>query len=308
MPLPPLITSRTNAKVKALRASLSGEARTTGDLLGLEGLKLIGEVHKWNGSFDTVFVREGCEALLTQGWPQQIRTENWAVLSPEVFDGAVETRSPQGIAATWVIQPAEPKPLRGSYLLMEELQDPGNVGTLIRTAEAFGFGMMATHGTVNQWNPKVVRASAGSVLRTGILRGSIRMLYDELHGAGFRIFAAVAGIGQRTRMTLPHGAVLGRRDDAPGDGRWADQGVPSHPEGQAASLSPHVDFAHPCAIVVGNEGAGLSNEAVDLADEQISIPSNVESLNAGVAGSLLMYEEMRQRELREWARKQGMRS
>lgn len=307
MRLPPPITSRTNARVKALRQAFSGEARKPGDLLGLEGLKLIGEVHKGNGSFETLYVRQGSEALLDQGWPKAIRAESWAVLSPEVFDSAVETRSPQGIAATWVIEAAEPKSLDGSYLILEDLQDPGNVGTLLRTAEAFGFGVMATPGTVNQWNPKVVRASAGSVLRTGVRRGSLEQLYNQLHGAGFRIFAAVAGTGHRTRMAMPHGVVLGRQDDPPGQGEWADQGVPYDPEGKAASLSPHADFVHPCAIVVGNEGAGLSAEAVDLADELVTIPANVESLNAGVAGSLLMYEEMRQRELRLWARKQGLR-
>lgn len=306
--LPPPITSRTNARVKALRASLSGEARRPGDLLGLEGLKLIGEVHKWNGSFQTVYLREGDEALLDGGWPQEIRSASWAVLSGPVFDSAIETKSPQGIAATWTIPRMEPKPLGGCMLVMENLQDPGNVGTLIRSAEAFGCELMATPATVNQWNPKVVRASAGSVLRSEIRRASISSLYDQLHTAGFRIFAAVTGIRGPFRMAMPHGVVLGRRDDLPGSGGLAEQGLPGDRQGHAASQSPDADFVQQCAIVVGNEGEGLSEEAIAGADEQVSIPSHVESLNVGVAGSILMYESMRQVTLRLWARKQGLRS
>jgi len=83
--------------------------------------------------------------------------------------------------------------------------------------------------------------------------------------------------------------------------------MPHLPDGYAASLVYDADFVTPCAILIGNEGAGLSEKALSLADERVQIPSSVESLNAGVAGSILMYEEMRQRVLRLWAHKKGLR-
>ena len=80
-----------------------------------------------------------------------------------------------------------------------------------------------------------------------------------------------------------------------------------HTSGTEASLSPDTDFLPPCALLVGNEGSGLSMQALALADEHVLIPCAVESLNAAVAGSVLLYEAMRQVPLREWARQQGLR-
>jgi RNA methyltransferase, TrmH family len=306
MRLGPSITSRANARVKELRASLSGKANSPGDLLGLEGLHLIGELHKWGHDFDTVFLREGSESVLERGWPKDLRAAHWAVLSRDVFDSAVTTATPQGIAATWTI--VQPKPRGpGVTLVLEDVQDPGNFGTLIRSADAFGISVMATPAVASQWNPKVVRASAGSVFRTAITRAPIEELLQPLRDQGVRIFAAVAGFVGEHVMTLPHGVLKGRRLDVPGAGGQADLGVPYSPDGYAASLVYDADFVQPCAILIGNEGAGLSEKALSLADERVQIPGSVESLNAGVAGSILMYEEMRQRVLRLWAHKQGLR-
>ena len=322
MRLPPPITSRTNARVKALRAALSGEARGPGDLLGLEGPNLIREAHARGLSFETAYLREGSEATFYEAarWGETLRTKEWAVLSAGVFDSAVSTRAPQGVAATWVIE--EPKPTEGWYtgLVLENIQDPGNLGTLIRSAAAFGMGnVMITPDCVNHWNPKVVRAAAGALFSTRVLRLPLARIGEELQARGVRLFAAVAGFltgpGDGTAiMAAPHGVLTGRRNnyeaEKPRYNYPPDQDAKEGraTDGYPASLSYDTDFLEPCAILIGNEAAGLSQEARRLADEQVQIPCSVESLNAAVAGSVLMYEVMRQRILRQWARQQGLRA
>ena len=315
-----MVRSRGNARVKQLRAALSGEARRQGDLLGLEGPNLIHEAHLAGQSFETVYVREGSEAVLAGGrrLGETLRTKTWAVLSREVFDGAVSTHAPQGIAATWVIQ--DPKPRHGlAYpgLVLENIQDPGNLGTLIRSAAAFGTGdVVVTPETVNQWNPKVVRAAAGAHFQVSVRRLSLNEVVEELRARGIRLFAAVSGFSGKYGtpvLAAPHGVLTGRVNNfeatAP---RYAgsgglDESARTATDGYPASPCYDTDFVEPSAILIGNEGAGLSAEARRLADEQVTIPCSVESLNAAVAGSVLMYEMMRQRTLRPWTRQQGLR-
>lgn len=263
--LPPPITSRTNARVKSLRAALSGEAASLGDLLGLEGLHLLLEAHQAGLLLETVYLREGEEALIQrEPWLAQVRAAHWVVLNREVFDGAVSTAAPQGIVATWTIADLPPRPEKkaGCLLVLENLQDPGNLGTLLRSAEAFGAAeVIVTPGTVNHWNPKVVRSSAGASFRVPVQRCTLPELIPALRGKGVRLFAAVA---------------------------------PSrNPEPTLASFE--ANLSGPCALLIGNEGAGLSSEALRLADARVAIPCETESLNAAVAGSVLLYEAMRQK-------------
>ena len=254
------ITSRSNARVKALRASLSGEPSQPGDMVGVEGEILVAEALESVPTVDTVFVRQGSEAIVSE-LPNQDRVTNWVLLSRDVFDSALETRSPQGISAMLPIPQivrAGLHPAPGVSLVAEGLQDPGNLGTLLRSAEAFAVKQVfVTPDTVNPWNPKSMRASAGAVFRIPVLRGDLSQIQKWLRSIGGPIYAAVAS------------------------GR---EGVPV----------TTVSLLEPCALMVGNEGAGLSGEAMDIADENIWIPCIAESLNAGVAGAVLMYEAMRQ--------------
>ncbi len=184
------------------------------------------------------------------------------LLSRDVFASAVETASPQGIAAT-ILHPrgragAAPQP-QSIALVLESLQDPGNLGTLIRSAEAFGAQhIFLTPDTVNPWNPKVVRASAGSVFRMPITRAPLAQIAAQLAQQGTVLYAAVA-----------------ERLDS-------------------VSLL-ETTFAPRTAIMIGNEGAGLSDQALALAQARVRIPCAVESLNAAIAGSTLLYEALRQR-------------
>jgi TrmH family RNA methyltransferase len=261
MPLGPVITSRSNARVKALRASFSGEASQPGDMVGIEGEILVSEVLHTAPFVDTLFVREGNEDVVHRLPLHLDRVKNWAVLSRDVFDSAIETRSPQGIAAMLPIPQIHRVGLHpgpGVSLVVVGLQDPGNLGTLLRSAEAFVIKQVfLTPETVNPWNPKSIRASAGSVFRMPVLRGGLDQIQRWLRSVGGPIYAAVV---------------------------HAEDAVPVS----------RVSLLESCALMIGNEGAGLSAAALEMADQKVWIPCATESLNAAVAGAVLMYEAMRQ--------------
>jgi len=263
MPAPAPITSKSNARVKALRASFSSKPSHPGDLLGLEGEHLIAEAIRSGLTLETLFLREGSESVLARPALAAIDDGDTLILTRDVFASAVETASPQGIAATILIPtlaPPTPQP-HSLTLILESLQDPGNLGTLIRSAEAFGAQQIfLTPDTVNPWNPKVVRASAGSVFRMPITRAPLAQLAAQLKQQGTILYAAVA--------PLPDSLSL-----------------------LETTFAPHA------AILIGNEGAGLSPEALTLAEVRVRIPCAVESLNAAIAGSTLLYEALRQRSL-----------
>jgi RNA methyltransferase, TrmH family len=147
------------------------------------------------------------------------------------------------------------------------VQDPGKVGTIVRSAEAFGAtGVVTTRGSADPWSPKALRASAGSGLRVPVLRGmAIPMLLAQLRVAGVRIVAASS-----------HSAAV--------SGAGSDDSA--------------ADLREAVAIFIGNEGGGLPLEVEHVADARISIPmrDGVESLNAGVAASVVLYEAARQRQ------------
>ena len=254
------ITSKSNARVKALRASFNGDPSQPGDLLGIEGEHLIAEALRSGYKLETLFLREGSEATLDRPTLSTLDPHDAVILTRDVFSSAVETASPQGIAATLRLRtPEAPAPApRTTTLILENLQDPGNLGTLIRSAEAFGAQQIyLTPDTVNQWNPKVVRASAGSVFRIPITRATLPRIAEDLAKQGTTIYAAVAQ------------------------------------QANSASLL-ETTFTPQTALLIGNEGAGLSAAALDLAHHRIRIPCAVESLNAAIAGSTLLYETLRQ--------------
>ncbi|HKQ89021.1 MAG TPA: RNA methyltransferase, partial [Candidatus Acidoferrales bacterium] len=139
------------------------------------------------------------------------------------------------------------------------IQDPGNVGTIVRSAEEFGAtGAIATKGTADPWSPKALRASAGSALRLPVLRGlAVPVVLAQLRISGAKIVASST----------------------------------KQPVSVDASLLGEC-LAGPAAIFVGSEGAGLPTEVEHAADARIVIPMSdrVESLNAGVAASIVLYE------------------
>ena len=252
---PRRVESRQNSRVKELRAALARGARTPH--VAIEGLHLVQEAVKSGLKLHTVFVRSGNEALLQQ---LAVGDADVLVVAEEVFLSATMTEHPQGIAALLEApQFTAQEMLRGNPLVVVAagLQDPGNLGTLVRSAEAFGAtGMMLLPGTVSLWNAKTLRASSGSAFRLPVVALAAHEAFAALRAQGVRILAAVARDGDS-----------------------------------------EADLSGPSALLVGNEGAGLPDAWIAEADARVTIPlpGAVESLNAAIAGSLLLYDAMRQR-------------
>ncbi|MDQ2833668.1 MAG: RNA methyltransferase [Acidobacteriota bacterium] len=254
-----VVSSRTNPRVKQLRAAFEGRAKLSGGLVAIEGDHLLEEALRSGMVLKAVFVSE--RRALPPRLPRGIEILR---LTEEVLKSAVETQSPQGIAAL-IVPPVRvledvigPSPL---LLIAAGLQDPGNLGTLVRSAEAFGAsGVLTTPGTVSAWNQKALRASVGSTFRVPVVAVNASEI-AAVRQRGIRLIAAV-----------------GRH-------------------GPDVVAPEQVDFAGPCAVVIGNEGSGVSEEWLVMCDARVMIPcpGPVESLNAAIAGSLLLYEASRQR-------------
>ena len=258
-----VISSRTNARVKQLRAAFAGQARLSGGMVAIEGDHLLEEARRSGMVFKTVFVSERRD--VPEIVPRGVEVLR---LTDEVFGSVVETQSPQGVAALMVPPVFRMDDVVGGassgpalILVAVGLQDPGNLGTLVRSAEAFGAaGVLTTPGTVSAWNQKALRASVGSVFRVPVVSVGVADV-SGLKERGVRLIAAVGG------------------------------------EGEDVIAASEMDFTGACAMLIGNEGSGLGAEWLEICDARVTIPcpGRVESLNAGVAGSLLLYEASRQR-------------
>jgi TrmH family RNA methyltransferase len=186
-------------------------------------------------------------------------------LTEDLFGSVVETQSPQGVAALMVPPVFVLDDVIGKVspliLVAVGVQDPGNLGTLVRSAEAFAAtGVLTTPGTVSAWNQKALRASVGSVFRVPVV-GVTASEIEELKRRGVKLIASVGA------------------------------------DGAGVVAAQEMDFMMGCAVMIGNEGAGLAAEWMEMSDARVTIPcpGEVESLNAAVAGSLLLYEASRQR-------------
>jgi RNA methyltransferase, TrmH family len=265
----PVISSSSNVRVKQLRAAFAGHARLSGGLVAIEGDHLLAEALRSGIVLKTVFVSD--KRAVPEFVPHGVET---LVLTDGLFASVVETHAPQGVAA--LIVPAEfnlSQAVDGNaaplILIAAGLQDPGNMGTLVRSAEAFGAtGVLATPGTVSAWNQKALRASVGSVFRVPV----VSVTAEEV--AGLR------------RMGIKLLATVGE-------------------DSYDVVAAQKMNLRGACALMIGNEGSGLAAEWMEMADAQVTIPcpGPVESLNAGVAGSLLLYEASRQRALASYAKR-----
>jgi len=181
------------------------------------------------------------------------------VLADAEFAALASTESPQGVLLVCEQEESELATMvanAGPMLVLDALQDPGNVGTLIRSAVAFGFkGVVALDGTADPWSSKVVRASSGTVFRTSLARAATSEALATIQASGRVILVAAA------------------------DGELVER-----------------SGGREIALVIGNEGAGVRDEIRTAADGTVSVGMSgpVESLNAGIAGSILMHELTRE--------------
>jgi len=263
------ITGRHNPLLKDLRGVYAHGNLTDDGCFAVEGLRSLEEAIRSGVRFRAVFFTDADDATtqrLKERLLEQIGHKVETYLVPaKLFHEAVATDSPQGVAA--LVRCKEStldealRELPTLLVVAAGLQDPGNLGTILRSAEAFGAGgVVLTEGTVSAYNPKTVRATAGSIFRLPVMTAKLAELIPHLREKGVKLFA-----------TSSH------------------QGVPLH----EARLSG------PSALFIGNEGAGLARDVISKMDATLAIPQarSVESLNAGVAASIILYEAARQRSL-----------
>jgi len=263
------ITGRHNARLKELRLAFRRAELTPNGECAIEGVKLLEEAIRHSQHLATIFFAESARPLAEKLLPQiAARTETLILPSP-LFNSIVPTDSPQGVAALVKLRQHSPAQLLdragdGPLLVAAGLQDPGNLGTIFRSAEAFAtVGLFLTAGTVSPYNWKVLRGSAGSAFRLPFVQISSAALIPLLRSRGVRLLA-----------TSSH--------------------VPTASSHKATALS-EVKWTLPLAIFIGNEGSGLPRDLMDQMDETLVIPqaAQVESLNAGVAASIILYEAAR---------------
>lgn len=255
-----MITSASNPKMKhIIQLNKKPKTRYEQRVFVVEGIKMCMEAPR--EQIQEMYVSEGF--LVDRHGQELIKDYSYETVSDHVFSQISDTKTPQGILCLVKMPEYCLEDLLGEVphlLILENIQDPGNLGTMMRTGEGAGItGIVMDKTTVDVFNPKTIRSTMGSVFRvpfyvTEDLAETLRML--------------------RKKDIALYAACL---------------------DGEMAYDKP--DYTSPCGFLVGNEAKGLKEETVAYADTHIRIPmeGKVESLNAAVASSLLMYEVNRQR-------------
>lgn len=265
-----MITSTSNQQMKQISLLLkkSKERKNTKTFV-VEGPRMVVEAPVER--LKAVYVAEGFEnnkenSVLVKELKDKCNKANavYEVVADNVFKSVSDTQTPQGIMAVVTMPEYSLEQLlsgnKTHLLILESIQDPGNLGTMVRTGEGAGVtGIIMNKTTVDLFNPKTIRSTMGSIYRvpfyvTEDLAGTMK----DLQGKGISLYAA-------------------------------------HLKGEHAY--DEEDYTNACGFLIGNEGNGLSDEIANLADTYIKIPmeGQVESLNAAISATLLMYEANRQR-------------
>lgn len=253
-----MISSTSNKKIKdVIQLTKKASLRKERGLFVVEGIKMFGELAPED--IVEAYVSESFMRLCPTEIKVRLKTTDHETVTDTVYEYMSDTKTPQGIMA--VVKMKHYDKLEGdAFIILDRLQDPGNLGTIFRTAEAAGIsGILMNEETVDIYNPKVVRSTMGAIFRVPFKYvKDLPEAIDELKHNGIRVYAA-------------------------------------HLEG--SNDYDKVDYKYPTAFIIGNESAGISDEIAKCADELIKIPmkGSVESLNASVAGSILMFELSRQR-------------
>lgn len=252
-----LVSSRKNPAVSAYRELNSDrKCRERERKFNIEGVRLCEEAIDAGLDITAAFVSGSAETKYPEVCEMIRRRIEPITVTDEIAEYISDTRSPQGVFLTAKM----PERILSSdgekcrILMLDGVQDPGNVGTMLRTGEALGIdGVLLSPECADVWSPKVVRSAMGSLFRLPMKVASLPERIAVLRGKGFSVFAAVLD--------------------------------------KSASGIGEVKFPAKCAVVIGNEGNGVSPEVIKSADGNIYIPiSSAESLNASVAAAIFCYE------------------
>ncbi|GAB2570072.1 TrmH family RNA methyltransferase [Gracilibacillus alcaliphilus] len=245
-----MLTSVKNEKVKNWRKLHKKKTRDQAQAFLIEGFHLIEEAHCSNWEILEIIYQADVEV-----------NEEWLCyphyqVSDHVMEAISETKAPQGIMAVVAKKDASNLEVKRA-LLVDQVQDPGNLGTMIRTADAAGFDtVILGNGTVDLFNDKVIRSTQGSLFHLQITEADLLAEVTRLKQAGVAIWST--GLDN-------------------------------------ARYYHDIPIPDKLAIIVGNEGAGVSPQLMELADQHIKIPiyGQAESLNVSIAAAILMYEAVK---------------
>jgi TrmH family RNA methyltransferase len=263
-----MITSKNNAKVKEIRLLKQGKHRRARSQFLAEGVRLLEEALHQERRIRTILYSPRLEinergVRLLSSARKKIAAAEWLYVSDEVLGSLGETQNHQGILAVldqgnWEWDDLWKR--KGVILVLCALQDPGNLGSLLRLAEAGGSaGLILGKGCVDPYNSKVVRASMGSLFRIPFLVDQdLGECLHRLRNHGYRIWASAV----RGRLSL-----------------W------------------EADLSLPCAVLLGQEGTGIPSDLLQAVDDILYIPmaAQADSLNVAMAGGVILYEALRQK-------------
>lgn len=248
-----IITSRTNPLCTHFRklASSRSYREKTGECL-CDSPKLLKEAELWGQTVTAVLYTEGTELPSLSGTPRVVQVPESVMRSVSPME------TPQGVVFSCLMGKTDPPEqlAPGRYLLLDGVQDPGNVGTILRTADAFGWTVVLLPGCADLYNPKTLRAGMGVHFRRPAYTCSLERAAELVRAAGLPLYAT---------------ALMEDTADV-----------------------RDVDLAR-CAVVIGSEGRGISREALALCDKTLKIPMHdtCESLNAAVAAAVVLWEGAR---------------
>lgn len=249
------ITSASNPRYKAIKALSQKKERLKRGEFTVEGIKSVKDAINAGAKIDRIVVSASFYNNIDFEYPKNIhilKTDDY------LFERLCDTETPQGIMAVIKIEKNDDFKLDLSkdYVYCDNVKDPGNLGTIIRTADAAGLGgVLLSQGCVDLYNPKTVRSSMGSFFAIDIVRNADIKKYSE---SGFSLIA-----GALNEKTVDY---------------------------------READYSKPCIIVVGNEANGVSEDVLSLCTSvKIPIRGGAESLNVSVAAGILIYEIMRNR-------------
>ena len=246
-----MITSKSNEYIKHIKSLSQKKYRDEYNEFIVEGIKLVKEALQENLNIKKIII---CEELFNE----KIDFENTEYVSEQIFKYISETETPQGILA--VVEQKKSKDEEENIIFaLDNVQDPGNLGTIIRSLDCAGIkSLILSSGCADLYNPKVVRSTMGAIFRVNIEKSQdfIGKLI-KLKEKGYNVITT----SLQTNKSIYD-----------------------------------INFKEKCVIVIGNESKGVSNDVIDIADSKTKIPmiGKTESLNAGVAASIIAYEVVRQ--------------
>ncbi len=246
------IQAAKNNKIKELKKLQQRKYRNQSEAYLLEGYHLVEEAVKAGVEVQEVYLDErGLQ--LWQDWVKQHELDYY-LLSNEAMKALSELPTPQGMIALVKKEENAPADFSGKWLLLDNVQDPGNVGTMVRTADAAGFdGIFLGKGTADRYSGKVLRSMQGSQFHLPIFSGNLNEVIPAFKKNGSKVY-----------------------------GTALDSSAVSYKQ---------VKQATSFALILGNEGQGVADEILQMTDQNLYIPiyGKAESLNVGVAAGILMY-------------------